>query len=259
MYYEEFDPETLRFSRFKQSMKPGAWEILSEEFERVVIGGNYAKKISLDLEAKFWSNALAATKTAVAALTAGATNAEVSAAEKTLVAGTTAGLFDGVVQYMIYNASNPAHAGAVGGRIKVVGTTITATNIKDEYDKLYAAIVAETLEEPHTPYIYAPRSHKQMINIYNNNPLNPREAFSVSDDKKTYHFNGVEIKFVPLPAKVMIAAVKENIIWCTDLLSDMNVMKIDKIAQNREDMFIKNIVTLCAHVVNQKYNTLYVG
>jgi hypothetical protein len=36
-------------------------------------------------------------------------------------------------------------------------------------------------------------------------------------------------------------------------------MQLDKIALNREDMFLKNNMTLAAHVVNQKFNVLYVG
>lgn len=260
MYYTEFDPDKLRFSRFKRDMKPGAWEVFSDEFERLVIGGHYAKKVALDAEAKFWNNVTEATKTAVAALTPGTENDKVSTAEQALVASTTSGLFDGIVQRMIYNTSRAGGSAAVGERIKVEGTTITSSNIKDEYDKLYAAIVPVTLSGNVTPpYIYAPRSHKQMINIYNNNPANPREAFSVSDDKKTYHFNGVEIKFVPLPENVMIAAKKEHLFWCTDLLSDFNEVKMDRIANNREDMFLKNIMTLIPHVGNQAFNTLYVG
>lgn len=259
-YYQEFNPNTLRFSRFKRSMKPGAWEIMSDEFERIVIGGIYASQISLSAEAKFWNNATAATKTAVAALTAAAPNASVSTQEKALVAATADGLFDGVVQKMIYNASNATLSAGVGSRKKVVGTTITSANIKEEYDKLYAAIDHVTLNGVTTPpFIYAPRSHKQLINIFNNNPVNFKDAFSVSEDKSRYYFNGVEVKFVPIPENVMIAAKKEHLFWCTDLQSDINLMMIDKIANNREDMFLKNNLTIVPHIGNQVFNTLYVG
>lgn len=260
MFYQEFCPDNLRFSRFKRDMKPGAWETLSNEFEQVVIGGVYAKNIAALMEEKFWNNATSATKTAVAALTAGTLQTAVGVAEKTLVAATTAGLFDGVVTRMIYNDSNAAHTAGVGGRIKVVGTTITSSNIKTEYEKVYAAIPAVVLgDTANPPYIYAPRSHKQLINIYNNTPTNYKDAFSVSDDKTRYYFNGVEIVFVPIPENVMIAAKKEYIFWCTDLSGDYNQMKIDRIAENRDDMFIKNVFTLTSHVANQAYNVLYVG
>jgi len=257
-FYQEFDPNSLRFSRLKRSIKAGAWEIMSTEFERIVIGGLYAKQISLDFERKFWNNVTAATKTAVAALTAGAPNASVGAAEKTLIAATTAGLFDGVIAKMIYNASNPTATAGLGTRIKVAGTTITSANVKAEYDKLYAAFLPEVLASK-DPFIYAPKSHKQLINIYNNDATQYKSAFSVNDAKTTYYFNGVEIKFVPIPENVMIGAVKDNLIWCTDLQSDINKMEINKIANNREDMFIKTNATIAAHVVNQKFNVLYVG
>jgi len=261
LYYDEFDPETLRFSRFKRSMKAGAWENLSDEFERILIGGLYAKKISLNAEALFWNNALAATKTAVAALTAGTDQDEVSTEEQALLAGTTAGLFDGLVQQMIYNSKRAGGTAAVGERVKVAGTTITSSNIKAEYDKLYAAIPAVLLDAAsgEDPYIYAPRSHKQMINIFNNDPSNYKDAFDVSDDRKSYSFQGVEIKFVPVPENVMIVAKKDHLFWCTDLLSDINTIKIDRIANNQEKYFMKSIMTMVPHVANQSFNVLYVG
>lgn len=259
-YYQEFCPETLRFSRFKRDMKPSAWNNFSTEFERVVIGGVYAKQISADLENKFWNNVLSGTKTAIAALTPGTGQGSVGAAEQTLIAATTAGLFDGVVAKMIYNNSNAAGTSGLGTRVKVVGTTITASNIKAEYDKLYAAIPAVALSSQYEkPYLYVPHSHMQFINIYNNTPTNYTKPFDVNDARDKYFFNGLEIKFVPLPENVMIAAPKSNIIWATDLKSDFNKIQVDKIAANREDYFIKAEMTIASHVVNQKYNVLYIG
>jgi len=260
MYYQEFCPDTIRFSRFKQSMKSGAWETLSTEFERVVIGGVYAKQISYDLEVKFWNNVLSATKTAVAALTPGAGNAAVGAAEQTLIAATTAGLFDGVIAKMIYNSSNATATAGVGGRVKVAGTTITAANIKAEYDKVYAAIPAVALQSQYEkPYLYVPHSHMQLINIYNNTPTNYTKPFDVNTATGKYFYNGLEIKFVPIPENVIIAAPKVNLIWATDLKSDFNKVKMEPIAANRDDWFIKSEMTIAAHVVNQRFNVLYVG
>jgi len=259
LYYDEFCPDNLRFSRFKRDMKPGAWETMSTEYERLIMS-LYAGQISSDVENKFWNNALAATKTTVAGLTPGTAQTSVGAAEQTLVAATTAGLWDGIVTNMIYNSSNVAQTGAVGGRIKVVGTTITASNIKAEYDKIYAAIPAVVLERSDRDvFIYAPRSHKQMINIYNNTPTNYKDAFSVSEDKSKYYFNGVEIKFVPLPENVMIASPKQHLVWTTDLVSDNNKIVIEKVQANSDMWFIKVEATLKPHVANQRYNVLYVG
>jgi hypothetical protein len=44
---------------------------------------------------------------------------------------------------------------------------------------------------------------------------------------------------VPIPEKIVIAALKSHLVWCTDLVADINTVQLDKIALNREDMFIK--------------------
>lgn len=258
-FYQEFDPNSLRFSRFKRSIKPGAWEIMSTEFEQIVIGGLYARQVSLAAENEFWNGVTSATQTAVAALTAGTAQTSVGAAEKTLVAALTASQTDGIVAKMIYNSSNASGTAGVGQRIKVAGTTITAANIKAEYDKVYAAIPAVVLSNPEPPRIYAPKSHKQMIIQANNVTTDFTKPFNVSDNMETFFFNGLEIVFVPIPEKVVICAVPSHLVWCTDLESDINLLEMNKIANNREDMFIKHNMTIAAHVVNQKFNVLYVG
>lgn len=259
LFYQEFDPNVLRFSRYKRSMQPGAWESFSTEFERVVIGGIYANKISLSAERNFWLGAKAATKTAIAALTAGTAQTSVGAEEKAMVAASLGAdaQFDGLLTKLIYNNSNPAGTAGVGGRIKVVGTAITSTNIKAEYDKVYAAIPAEVLESGELPTIYAPYSHKQLITIFNNNVANYKDAFAVNGN--SFGFNGLQIVFVPIPEDVILCARKSHLFWVTDLQSDVNMMKMEKIANNREDMFLKNVMSIGAHVANQKFNVLYVG
>ena len=266
-YYVDFDWNVLRNSRFIP--KPGAWELLSTEFEQVVIGGLYAKKISLNAEFNFWNNVKATTKTAIAGLTAGTAQTSVGAKEKTLIAATTigdvegnvSGLYDGVIAKMIYNNSNAALAYGVGQRVKVDGTTITSANIKAEYDKLYAAIPVEALNAERNGselLIYAPYSHKQLISIFNNDPANYKNAFA-GDVKSGYSFNGIKIVYVPIPVNVMIVGSKERFYWCTDLLSDVNYLQVEKHASPRKDYFIDAVMTAEAHVTNQKYNVLYVG
>jgi hypothetical protein len=251
MYYHEFDPNTLRPSRFKRSMKPGAWEMMSTEFERVVLAA-YGKDISSDAETKWWGGITSATKTAIAALTPGTAQNQVGAAEQTWAAAQTATQFDGVIAKMIYNN------GALGLRVKVAGTTISSTNVATEYAKVYAAIPAVVLAQSEKPYLYAPYSHKQFINIFNVSATY-RDLFSVDIKADKYFYNGVEIKFVPLPENVVIAALPSNLIWCTDLVADINKMEINKIANNREDMFVKHIFTIAAHVARQANNVLYLG
>ena len=258
-FYQEFDPNTLRFSRFKRDMKPGAWEIMSSEFEQLVIGGLYAKQISNAFEYEFWNGATAATKTAVAALTAGTANTSVGAAEKTKVAALASSQIDGILVKMIYNDSNASATAGVGTRVKVAGTTLTAAVLKAEFDKVYAAIPAVALNGTEKPIIYAPKSVKQMIAQANNVTTDYTKPFNADASYENIYFNGLKIEFVPLPENVLIAALKSHLIWATDLASDVNVMQMDKIALNREDMFLKNNMTLAAHVVNQKFNVLYIG
>ena len=259
LFYNEFDPNTLRFSRYKRSMSQSAWECFSTEFERIVIGGIYAKKVSLSAERNFWLGAKSATKTAIAALTAGTDNDEISTQEQAMVAASLGadGQFDGLLTKIIYNNSRASGSAAVGERLKVVGTTITSANIKAEYAKVYAKIPAEVLESGELPTIYAPYSHRQLITEFNNNVANYKDAFLVSGD--TYSYNGIKIEFAPFPEDVILCARKSHLFWVTDLTSDVNRMKMDKIANNREDMFLKNIMSIGAHVANQKFNVLYVG
>lgn len=252
-YLDSFTPNDLRTSRFNRDMKPGAWNDVSDEFAKMVLNG-VAKSISADAETKFWNGATSATKTAVAALTAGALNTQASTQEKALVAAMPTTLFDSVITRAIYNNA------AVGGRIKVVGTAaITAATIVAQYKLLYAAIVAETLSaSEEKAFIYAPRSHKQLINLANVD-LTYRDVFSVDMVADKYFYLGVEIKFMPIAENVMLVAVPSSIKWCTDLMEDLNMVVIDKFPQPRKDYFYDVVFTIFAHVTNQRFNTLYVG
>lgn len=256
LYYQTFDPNTLRPSRFKRDMKPGAWETLSNEFEQVVIGGMYSKKIAYDAEFQFWSGITSTTKSAIAALTAGTTNAEIGADEKVVAAALTAGQFNGVVASMMYNNWNATSTAGVGKRLKVDGIVITSANIAQEYARVYAAIPATVLASGMPAYIYAPKSHMQLINIYNTN-ASFRDLFSVTNGQ--YFYNGIEIKFVPVPENVIIAAPKEHLFWVTDLTSDVNKFEVNKVALNQDLLFVKHVGTIAAYVANQAFNVLYCG
>jgi hypothetical protein len=237
-------------------MKPGAWETLSNEFEQVVIGGMYSKKIAYDAEFQFWSGITSAQKTAIAALTAGPLNTEIGADEKTVAAALTAGQFNGVVASMMYNNWNATSTAGVGKRVKVDGIAITSSNIAQEYARVYAAIPATVLASGMPAYIYAPKSHMQLINIYNT-AATYRDLFSVQGEK--YFYNGVEIKFVPVPENVIIAAPKEHLFWVTDLTSDVNKFEVNKVALNQDLLFVKHVGTIAAYVANQAFNVLYCG
>lgn len=250
-FIDKFTPDDLRSTRFNRDMKPGAINDVSDEFTRIVLNG-VAPLISSDAENKFWNGATAATQTAVAALTAGTGQTAVGTAEKTLVAAMPTTLFDSLTAKMIYNK------GAVGKRIKVAGTTLSATNIATEIGKVYDAIPNEVLAGAEKPLIYAPRSVKKMINTFNLSQTY-RDTFTVDLVSGKYFYLDVEIVFVPLANNVIIAGVPMNFMWCTDLLDDYANINIAPYPAPRKDYFYDVIFTIFAHVVNQKFNVLYVG
>lgn len=257
MYYQIFDPNTLRPSRFKRDMKPGAWEVLSNEFERIVIGGMYADKISYDVELKFWSGITSATQTTIAGLTAGTAQTSIGADEKVVAAALSTTEVNGVVASMMYNSWNSSLTAGVGGRIKVDGVVVSASNIQTETEKVYTAIPAALLASATPPVIYMPHVNKQFINSNNNIVTNYKNAFVVTNGK--YFYNDVEIIFVPMPVNTMIAAPKQHLFWVTDLTSDINKVEINKVGLNQDMMFVKHVGTLAAYVANQSYNVLYCG
>lgn len=250
-FIDKFTPDDLRSTRFNRDMAPGAINDVSDEFNRLVLNG-VAPLISLDAESKYWNGATSATKTAVAALTAGTANTSVGAAEKTLVAAMPTTLFDSLTTRIIYNK------GAVGKRVKVAGTTLDVTNIATEMAKVYNAIPDAVLASADRPYIYAPRNVKKLINNFNL-AQTYRDTFTVDLATGKYFYLDIEIVFVPLASNVLIAGVPTNFMWCTDLLDDYSNIAIAPYPAPRKDYFYDVIFTIFAHVVNQKFNVLYVG
>jgi len=250
-FIDKFTPDDLRSTRFNRDMQDGAINDLSDGFNRLVLNG-VAPLISLDAEKKFWNGSTAETKTAVFFLTAGTAQNAVGAAEKTLIAAMPTTLFDSLTTKMIYNKS------AVGKRVKVAGTTLSVSNIATEMGKVYDAIPNEVLAGAEKPYIYAPRSVKKLINNFNL-AQTYRDTFTVDLASGKYFYLDVEIVFVPLADNVIIAGVPSNFMWCTDLMDDYANINIAPYPAPRKDYFYDVIFTIFAHVVNQKFNVLYVG
>lgn len=250
-YIDKFTPDDLRSTRFNRDMPAGAINDVSDEFNRLVLNG-VAPLISNDAENKFWNGATAATKAAVSPLVAGVGQAAVGAAEKTLVAAMPTTLFDSLTTRIIYNKS------AVGKRIKVAGVVLSEANIAVEMGKVYNAIPDEVLSGADKPLIYAPRSVKKFINNFNL-AQTYRDTFTVDMASGKYFYLDVEIVFVPLAANVLIAGVPMNFMWCTDVMDDYANIEIAKYPAPRKDYFYDVIFTVFAHVVNQKFNVLYVG
>ena len=256
-YKQTFLQESLRAARFGRSMNPGAWNIESNEFASTVlalVGPNVAQ----DAESIFWGGITSATKTAIAALTPGTAQGSMTAATQTAVAGLTAGLVDGVFAKVLYDN------GAIGGYIKVQGTSVTSSNIAAECAKIYAAIPAELLADTVSPVvIYAPRSWRQLARIANNAVGAAQQINflfdSAANDAKCY-YNGVELLFVPAPTNNMAYAQRKAAVsWNTDLMDDVNRFEVGKLVNDGDTQFVRSIYTLAANVGQATKGVLYGG
>jgi hypothetical protein len=258
-FYDTFDYETIRQSSMADGMSAGAANIINDEFTTAamgVVGG----KASRFVESRFWNAATSASKTAVAALTAGTLQTEVSTAEKAYVAAAPAYPVDGIITKLIYSDAAVPGTFAVGSRIKVAGTTISATNIQDEVNKVYAAIPDELIQDAEASanlVIFMPHVNKKFINQHNNIVTNYKNAFLVEGEK--YSYNGVPIEFVPVPANVMLAANKLDLVWTTDLLSDLAAIEVDRLPKPAKNFFYEIIYTLESWIFYQGQKVLYVG
>ena len=256
-YKQTFLQESLRAARFGRSMNPGAWNIESNEFASTVLA-LVGPNVSQDAESIFWGGITSATKTAIAALTPGTAQGSMTAATQTAVAGLTAGLVDGVFAKVLYDN------GAIGGYIKVQGTSVTSSNIAAECAKIYAAIPAELLADTVSPVvIYAPRSWRQLARIANNAVGAAQQINflfdSAANDAKCY-YNGVELLFVPAPTNNMAYAQRKAAVsWNTDLMDDVNRFEVGKLVNDGDTQFVRSIYTLAANVGQATKGVLYGG
>lgn len=264
-YEDTIDDNTLKGTRFEKSMAKGAFNTVSDEFDRKVLI-QVSPAIGEDLENKVWNGATTATKAAIAALTPGAGQGSVSAGAQALVAAMPTTLFDSLAAKIIYNDSQAktTPGAGLGDYIKVAGTTVTSSNIAAEYGKLYAGAPEKMLNntDPNEqPYIFAPRGDRQLIKIANNavgaaQQVNFLVEGSGATEKISY--NGVEIKFVPLVGfRILTAGYFLKLLM--DLKSDMAGLMVDRMANGAMQRYIKNIGSIATWVTNQRYITLYNG
>ena len=257
-YKQTFLQESLRSSRFNRSMNPGAFNIESSEFASTVLA-MVGPNVSQDAESIFWGGMTAATQTAIAALTAGAGQGSITAATKTAVAALTPGLVDGVFAKVLYDNA------ALGGYIKVTGTTVTAANIAAEMAKIFAAIPAENLNDTVSPtVIYAPRAWKQLC--YNaNNAVGAAQQINFAINGSDFNssrvfYNGVELLFIPAPNNLMAYTQRKAAVsWNTDLLDDVNRFEVGKLVNDGDVQFVRSIYTLAANVGQATKGVLYGG
>jgi hypothetical protein len=259
-YKDTFLMETLRGSRFGQTMPDGAWNTDSTDFNKAVLS-LYGPKVSADAQLKFWSAITANQKTLIAALVPGAGQGSITAALQTKVAALTADPADvkGVFSSVILDGA------ALGAYIKVTGTVVTAANIAAECAKIYAAIPPQVKEGDEKPVIYAPYVWRDFIENANNSVgAASNKNFVINRDAKGFaesaSYNGVEIQFVPITlADVAYCHVPSSINWVDDASSDVTKVQIEKIAPDSDQMFIRAIYTLDATVMNQYTGVLYGG
>lgn len=257
-YKDTFLEEAIRAGRFNQTMKKGAWEIESNEFNTKVLG-MYAPKMSADAERLFWGGVTSTAKSNVAGLTPGAGQGSITAAAQTAFATLTAGLVDGIFSKAFYDN------GAIGGYIKVTGTTVTAANIAAEVGKIFAAILPEMLADPNDPVlIYCPRAWKQLVYNANNTVGAAQQVnFTIAGDNianSRVYYNGVELVFVPVPSNLWAYANRvSRVMWNSDSLADVSKIVIDKVAPDADLKFIRGIYTIQAHIADATKGVLYGG
>jgi hypothetical protein len=258
------DQKTLLDTRYQLSMEAGAFNLVSSEFDNAVLQ-QVQPAIGESVENLIWDGAKAATKTAIAALTANAAQGSISAGAKTLVAAMPTNLVDSIPAVLLYNNSQAkAVPGAgLGDYIKVPSiAAVTSATIAAEYAKLYLAANTKVVNSKIVePKIFAPLGDRQLIKIANNavgaaQQVNFLVEGSGANEKISY--NGIEIKFVPLVG-FRILTLPKYLKILMDLQSDLNTLESGQVANGAQQMWYKNIQTFAAWCVNQKYITLYGG
>lgn len=256
------DESSLLGTRYQKSMKAGAFEVVSDEFDQKVLI-QVQPATSAKLESGVWNGATTATKAAIAALTPGAAQGSISAGAQTLVAAMPTTLFDSVPATMLYNDSqSKATPGAGLGDYKKVLSiaAVTSATIVAEYVKLYNTIPDDilVLTGDDAPVIYAPKGDYKLIKTVNRVQGAALQENFVGASFNDMYFNDVKIVFVDLVG-FRIAAQKFNLKLVMDLLSDSSQLIIEKEANASTRRIIKIINTMTTWVVKQKWNVLYAG
>ena len=256
------DETSLFGTRYEKSMKAGAFEVVSDEFDKKVLI-QVQPATSAKLEGNVWNGATTATKVAIAALVPGAGQGSVSAGAQALVAAMPTTLFDSIPATMIYNNSqSKAVPGAgLGDYLKVASpATVTSASIVAEYVKIYNTIPNDVLvmTGDQAPIIYAPKAHYKLIKSVNRVQGAALQENFVGSSFNDMYFNDVKIVFVDLIGFAIVAQ-KTNLKLVMDLLSDSSQLIIEKEANASTRRIIKLINTMNTWVVRQKWNVLYGG
>lgn len=253
---------SLLDTRFERSMAKGAFNTVSNEFDNAVLQ-QITPAISQTVENDIWNGATAATQTAVAALTAGASQGSISAGAKTLIAAAPTNLIDSIPTVVLYNASQAkvTPGAGIGDYKKVLSiATIDASSIAAEYSKLFATLDPKVLANERV-VIFAPLAHRQLMMIANNSvgaASNKNFIFSGEGMDAKAYYNGIEVKFKPLVG-FMIAAPSKYLKLLMDLTGDVSRLEVDKQANGSDFYYYKNVQAFAAWCTNQRYITVYGG
>lgn len=261
-YSDVINYNNLLNTRFERSMKAGAFETVSQEFDNYILQ-LVTPAIGEDMESKTWNGATSATKSAIAALTPGASQGSISAGAQTLVAAMPTTLFDSLPTVILYNNSQAktTPGAGLGDYKKVLSiSTVTSSNIAAQYALWYATLDPKVINKVGTkdaPVCFAPLSHLQMIKIANNAVGAAQQINFLVEGNKVY-YNGIEIKFKPLVG-FMIICNPNYLHLLMDLMSDMNALETGKQANGSDSYYYKNVQSFATWCTNQRYITLYGG
>lgn len=250
--------DTLRDTIMGEDMAKGAANIDAPRFMQLA-ADQLGAKMAYKAQVQRWTGVTAATKAAIAALTAGAGQGSITAATKTLIAGLPTTLRDGFLAGALYNSWNATKTAGLGSYIKVIGTTITSVNIADEYAKIYAAIPVVQRDDTATPYVLnAPLAHKALIKIANNS-VGAASNKNFLDEGGKISYNDIQINFVELPNGIVMGAPKGSLQLNMDLQSDDNTMEVGEYAGGSDVKYFRGINAWSTMVTRQQFNLIYGG
>lgn len=254
-YEDVLSEDVLKKTRFESTMARGAFNNVSEEFDRKVLV-NIAPAIAEDIDQLLWDGATSATKTAVASSSA-------TAANKAIVAAMPTTQFDSLAVKSIYNDSlSKVTPGA--GLADVIQTgapaVVTAATIAAEYQKMIGASNIKAKNDKVNPQVFfVPFDDRDLIHEANNSATNYNKQFIVTGegDAEVIKFQGRVIEFVPLKA-VRFLSARRYLMGLTDLTSDVAGLIVMPEANASTRTVWKNIQTWATHIVNQAYVTVHI-
>lgn len=263
-YKDTVDNNTLLNTRMERSMKAGAFNLVSQEFDNKVLQ-QITPAIGQDMENKTWDGATAAQKTAIAGLTPGAGQGSISAGAQTLVAAMATQLTESFPSIILYNNSQAkATPGAGLGDYKKVLSiaAVTSSTIAAQYALWFATVDPKVINDTKNPPVcFSPLAHYQLMRIANNSvgaASNQNFLFDGPGRDAKCYYNGVEVKFKPLVG-FMIICNPMYLKILMDLIGDLSDLRTGPMANGAEQMWYANVQAFATWCVNQRYIVLYGG